>query len=58
MGSPVTGGTWTGFEGAFYTGLGGNEFLWLAVSVVMIVLALVLGERHERQAYSEVERKK
>lgn len=57
MSSPITAGTWDGFAGAYYTGFGSTETLWLIVSIAMIVLAIWLGGRHEKEAYEAVEKK-
>ncbi len=57
MGSPVTSGTWDGFQGAFYTGVGNGELLWLLATMVLLIVAVVLGARHEQEAYEAVENK-
>ena len=44
-----------GTTGAYYTGAGGGEMLWLIVSIVFCVIALVLGARHELGAYRKME---
>jgi hypothetical protein len=56
MGSPITNGTWDGFTGSYYTGFGsGMEPLWLAVSIGLCVVALVIGVKHEKEAYARSE---
>ncbi len=57
MGSPITSGTWDGFAGAYYTGLGSGELLWLLATIVLLVIAIVLGARHEKEAYDAVQKK-
>ena len=41
---------WSQVEGAYYAGAG-TEGVWLLVSVVLCVLSLFVGLRHERAAY-------
>jgi hypothetical protein len=41
---------WAAVEGAYYAGLG-SEGLWLALSIILVVGALVLGALHENKAY-------
>ncbi|SFD92970.1 hypothetical protein [Roseivivax sediminis] len=55
--NPVTNGTWDGFTGAFYTGFGGFEAIWLIASAALVVIALWMGNRHEKHAYREVAKK-
>ncbi|MEM9602165.1 MAG: hypothetical protein AAGA11_04840 [Pseudomonadota bacterium] len=51
MGSPVE-ATWTGFEGAMYTGAGsGMEGVWAFIALGLCVLAIVLGAAHESSSY-------
>lgn len=55
MGAPFDTGTWTGVTGAYYTGLGGAEMLWLVVSIGMCLLALYVGGKHEKESYDNSE---
>lgn len=56
MGSPISNGTWDGFAGSYYTGFGsGMEPMWLGLSAILCVVALVAGVRHEREAYARCE---
>lgn len=56
MGSPITTGTWDGFTGSYYTGFGsGSEGLWLVLSIALCLVALVVGVRHEKEAYERSE---
>ncbi|MEM1264574.1 MAG: hypothetical protein AAGI50_01005 [Pseudomonadota bacterium] len=56
MGAPFE--SWDAVEGAYYIGAGsGMEWLWLLVSIGLCVLALVMGARHELDAYKEAEDK-
>ena len=49
--------SWDGFEGAYYTGYGGGEMIWLIVSIVLCVVALVSGLSHEKSSYKKAERR-
>lgn len=52
MGSPLPEATWNGVEGAFYMGLNSIwEPIWLFASIACCVLALLVGGRHENEAY-------
>lgn len=51
MEAPFEASTWDGVTGAFYTGYGSVEGLWLLLMLAMIVVAIVLGWRHEEHAY-------
>jgi hypothetical protein len=48
IGTDIT--DWATVEGAYYAGMG-SEGLWLAISIVLCLGALVLGARHEVAAY-------
>ncbi len=51
IGAPFT--NWADVAGAnYYTGLGGGEFIWLLVSIVLCLLALFIGHGHESKANS------
>ena len=51
--------SWDAVEGAYYMGAGtGWEVIWLVVSIVMCVAALVMGSMHELDAYREAENNK
>ena len=44
--------SWSAVEGAYYMGAGTSwELIWLAVSIGMCVLALIMGSIHELDAY-------
>jgi len=51
IGTSIT--DWSTVEGAYYAGAG-TEALWLALSALVCVVALVAGSRHERAAYKKV----
>ena len=55
MGSPLE--SFDGFEGAYYTGAGSTEFVWLIISIILCVAALVVGARHELDAYKKADKK-
>lgn len=50
IGTDIT--DWAAVEGAYYAGQG-SEALWLVISIVLCVGALVLGARHEMAAYKK-----
>lgn len=54
MGSPLESASWNGVEGAYYTGAGSSEPLWLFVSIIFCVAALIAGLAHENMAYHHV----
>ncbi len=56
MGSPLAEASWNGVEGAFYTGAGGAEPLWLFISIGLCVFALVAGLIHEGHSYRKAKR--
>ena len=39
MGSPFDTGTWDGVIGAYYTGYGSGEMMWLLVAIAFCVVA-------------------
>jgi hypothetical protein len=50
IGTDIT--NWATVEAAYYAGLG-SEGVWLAISIVLVVGALVMGARHEKAAYKK-----
>ena len=49
--------TWNDVAGAYYMGASSSwEVIWLVVSIVFCVWALVLGSRHELDAYNKAEK--
>lgn len=58
MGAPFDTGTWTGVTAEYFVGAGGGmPTIWLIVSIVMCVLALIVGSRHEQESYEKSENK-
>jgi len=51
MGSSLEEASWNAVTGAYYTGHGGGEGLWLYISIGLCVVALIFGALHERDAY-------
>jgi hypothetical protein len=47
-------GTWNDVAGAIYTS-GGGMMLWTFIAAGLCVLALVVGSRHELDAYKKAE---
>jgi hypothetical protein len=56
IGSPIEAATWEGAEGAYYTGLGSGELIWVLAALLLCVVALVAGSRHEKEAYRRLKR--
>ena len=50
IGSPLGESGWTD-AASYYVGAGGGELVWLLVSIGLCVLALLVGGKHERDAY-------
>lgn len=44
---------WAAVEGTYYAGIG-TEGIWLAISILLCVGALIAGARHEKAAYKKV----
>ena len=57
MEAPFEATSWDGITGAFYTGFGSAEMLWIALMIGLVVVAVVGGWRHERHAYAEAKTK-
>ena len=47
---------WAAVEGAYYTGYGSGEMLWLIVAIVLCIVALIMGSRHELEAYKKLKK--
>lgn len=50
IGTDIT--DWAAVDGAYYAGMG-SEGIWLAISIILCVGALVLGAIHEKAAYKK-----
>jgi hypothetical protein len=50
IGTEIT--DWAAVEGAYYAGMG-SETVWLVLSMILCVGALVLGAMHEMKAYKK-----
>jgi hypothetical protein len=48
IGTTIT--DWSSVDGAYYAGQG-TEAIWLGLSLVLCVVALIAGFRHEKAAY-------
>ena len=53
IGTDIT--DWAAVEGAYYAGMG-SEAIWLFLSMILCVGALVLGALHEKEAYKKTNR--
>ena len=47
---------WAAVEGAYYTGYGSAEMFWLLLAVVLCILALIVGSKHELDAYKKLKK--
>lgn len=54
MGTSIT--DWATVEGAMYVGAGGGEWFWLIISVALTVIPLVIGNKHELDAYKKLKK--
>ena len=50
MGWPFNDASWNDVTGAYYAAIG-TEALWVAISVVICIVSLVVGAKHENDAY-------
>jgi hypothetical protein len=48
IGTDIT--DWAAVDGAYYAGQG-SEAVWLALSMILCIVVLVFGARHEKAAY-------
>lgn len=53
MGTSIT--DWSTVEGAYYVGHGSGEVIWLLIAIVLCVVPLIVGSRHELDAYKKVQ---
>jgi hypothetical protein len=53
MGSPFDTGTWDGVTGAYYTGYGSGEMMWLLLAIALCVVACWVGHRHESESFDK-----
>ena len=56
MGWPFDEASWNNVEGAYYAAVG-SEMIWVIISAVICVAALVVGARHELDAYKREQEK-
>ena len=54
MGWPFAEATWDVAEGAYYAAIG-SEMIWIILSVVLCVVALIAGSKHELDAYKKAD---
>lgn len=54
MGTTIT--DWAAVEGAYYTGAGGSEMIWFIIAVVLCIASLVVGSKHELDAYKKLKK--
>ena len=56
MGWPFDEATWNVAEGAYYSAVGAEMF-WFLASLALLVIALVVGSKHELDAYKREQQK-
>ena len=54
MGTTIT--DWSAVDGAYYVGHGSSEMLWLIVAIILTVVPLIVGSRHELEAYKKLKK--
>lgn len=54
MGTSIT--DWATVTAEYYTGAGGSEGLWLIVAIVLCIVPLVIGSKHELDAYKKLKK--
>ena len=54
IGTTIT--DWEAVEGAYYTGAGSGEMIWFLVSVALCVIPLIVGSKHELDAYRKLKK--
>ncbi|MCA0043993.1 hypothetical protein [Celeribacter litoreus] len=57
MEAPFEATSWDGITGAIYAGYGSGEGFWLLVCLVLVVMAIIFGWRHEEHAYKATQKK-
>ena len=51
MEAPFDSHTWDGIAGAIFAGFGGSEPFWIGLCYLCVLIAVLLGWRHEKHAY-------
>ena len=54
MGTDIT--DWSVITAEYYTGAGGSEALWLIISIILCIIPLVVGSKHELDAYKKLKK--
>ncbi|WP_171060442.1 hypothetical protein [Poseidonocella sp. HB161398] len=57
MEAPFDATSWDGITGAIYAGYGSVEGLWLAACLVLVVIAIFFGWKHEEHAYKATKKR-
>ncbi|MEM7178316.1 MAG: hypothetical protein AAGD47_07535 [Pseudomonadota bacterium] len=50
MGWPFDDASWNEITGAYYAAVG-SEMIWVGITVVICIVSLVVGARHEGETY-------
>lgn len=58
MEAPFDATSWNGITGAIYAGFGSSELFWIALCYACVLLAVILGWRHEGHAYIAAQKTK
>ncbi|WP_330629291.1 hypothetical protein [Thioclava sp. FTW29] len=51
MEAPFVAKSWDGVTGPIFAGYGSTEMPWLVATYLCVLIAVILGWRHERHAY-------
>lgn len=51
MEAPFDATSWEGITGAIYAGFGSAELFWIALCYLCVLIAVILGWKHEKHAY-------
>ena len=54
MGTSIT--DWSAVSAEYYTGAGGGEALWVIVAIALCIIPLIVGSKHELDAYKKLKK--
>lgn len=56
MEAPFEATSWAGIVGPIYAGYGSAEAFWVLLSLLLVVIAIFGGWRHEKHAYENLKK--